>query len=355
MPTKKARLKDIAHLSGVSIGTVDRVLHARGEVAADTEKKILKIAEELNYTPNLMARALKSKKSYNLVALLPESTPENTFWSKHPAGMTKAMNELEMFPLYLDQLSFDMLNEEDFLEKTKRIINLHPDGVLLAPIFKSESITFCSQLSKARIPFVFIDGFIKETNFLAYIGENVFQSGKVAGQLTDMLTPEKKDILIVNIAKNIQNIHHLNNRMKGFMDYFSNSGKNSGRKIRLNISNTDFENIKISVDKVFIKYPEIASIFITGSKSYKIASYIKASGLGPVSMVGYDLLDSNVEYLKSGIIKFLINQRPEEQTYKAVKKLFEFLSLNKIPDKMEYLPVDIVTSENVDYFTTILS
>jgi len=58
----------------------------------------------------------------------------------------------------------------------------------------------------------------------------------------------------------------------------------------------------------------------------------------------------NVKYLKAGITKFLIGQRPEEQTYKGVKKLFEFLSLNKVPERLEYLPVDVVTSENVDFF-----
>ena len=51
----------------------------------------------------------------------------------------------------------------------------------------------------------------------------------------------------------------------------------------------------------------------------------------------------------SGTTRFLIGQRPEEQTYKGIKKLFEYPSLNKLPDKIEYLPVDIVTSENVDF------
>ena len=58
----------------------------------------------------------------------------------------------------------------------------------------------------------------------------------------------------------------------------------------------------------------------------------------------------NVQYLKSGITKFLLGQRPEEQTYKGIKKLYEFLSFSKIPERLEYLPVDIVTSENVEYF-----
>ncbi len=73
---------------------------------------------------------------------------------------------------------------------------------------------------KLKIPFVFVDGFIENTDFLAYIGEDIFRSGRVAGQLIDMITPEKSDILIVNIARNIENVHHLNNRMNGFSELF---------------------------------------------------------------------------------------------------------------------------------------
>ncbi len=87
---KKARIKDIAELAGVSIGTVDRVLHKRGEVAEKTREKVIKIVKDLDYSPNVIARALKSKKKINLVSFLPEPTEESAFWMKHPEGMEKS-------------------------------------------------------------------------------------------------------------------------------------------------------------------------------------------------------------------------------------------------------------------------
>lgn len=352
MNPRKARLKDIAALSGVSIGTVDRVLHKRGEVAEDTSKKVLKIARELNYTPNLIAQALKTMKRFSLVSLLPATSDENSFWSKHPEGMTKAMSELDQFPVTLRQITFDMNCEEDFQKKTKEVLELKPDGILLAPVFKSESIAFCSTLQKKRIPFVFVDNYLTETDFLAYIGEEVFTSGRVAGQLSDMVTERNNDILIINIARNIQNMHHLSNRTMGFLSYFPGTAKNNGKKIRLNIPGTEAATIKKSIDRAFKNNPGIETIFITGSKSYKIATYLNTAGHKSVNVIGYDLLDDNVRLLKDGQIKFIIGQRPEEQTYWAVRKLFEYLSVGKMPEKMEFLPVDIVTSENVDFFLT---
>ncbi len=350
MPPKKARIKDIALLAGVSIGTVDRVLHKRGEVAEETKTRVLQITKELDYSPNYMAKALKTMKSFRLLSLLPEPNEENAFWCKHPLGVMRAMDELDPFPVTLDQFTYDIQREADFQKKTLEVLRFHPDGVILAPIFKIESITFCNQLKREHIPFVFIDGFIKETDFLSYTGEDIFQSGRVAGQLADMVTPKGKDILIINIAGNLQNIHHLDKRTRGFLSYFPAPGRNSCEKIILNVPDMDFERIRQEIDKAFFKYPDTGSIFITGSKSFRIAEYLESEGIKSVNLIGYDLLDKNVIYLKSGIIKFLIGQRPEEQTYKGIKKLFEFLSLSRIPEKIEYLPIDVITSENVNFF-----
>ncbi|MGC1389987.1 MAG: LacI family DNA-binding transcriptional regulator [Bacteroidales bacterium] len=350
MPTRITRIKDIANMAGVSIGTVDRVIHNRGEVAEKTRIKVQRILEENNYSPNVMAQVLKSKKRLHLVSLLPEFSEDNSFWKKHPAGMIKAIEELDPFPLTLSQVTYDIQNEEDFQKKTGIVLSLKPDGVLLAPIFKSESIVFCARLAEERIPFIFIDEFIENTGFLAYVGENIFRSGRVAGQLTDLVTPEKSDILVVTIARNIRNVHHLTSRTEGYLDYFRKPGKNKGRKIIINIPDPFADDVKIALDKAFLENPGIRSIFLTGSKSYLIAQYLGNRGLKSIDIIGYDLLDSNVSFLKSGSIRFLIGQRPEEQTYKGIKKLFEYLSLHKIPEKIEYLPVDIVTSENVDFF-----
>lgn len=350
MPSKKTRIKDIAKLAGVSIGTVDRVLHARGEVSEKTKRRVQGILKETNYSPNLMAQVLKLKRAFHLVSLLPEPTVDNSFWLKHRVGMLRALEELDPFPVTLSQVTFDMQNENDFQKKTASVMNLKPDGVLLAPLFKSESIVFCSRLNSEKIPYVFVDGFIEDTDFLAYTGEDIFQSGRVAGQLLDMVTPENSDILVINIARNLQNMHHLNNRTQGFLSYFQKSGKNKGKKIDINIADPSPKNVRTEIDRIFKQNPGIGSIFISGSRSYQVASYLEDKRIKYINLLGYDLLDMNVKFLKSGFTKFLIGQRPEEQTYKGVKKLFEFLSLNKVPEKMEYLPVDIVTSENVDFF-----
>ena len=56
-----ATMKEIAELSGVSRGTVDRVLNHRGIVNAETERKVLEIAKLLDYQPNKAGIALAAQ------------------------------------------------------------------------------------------------------------------------------------------------------------------------------------------------------------------------------------------------------------------------------------------------------
>ena len=63
--TGKTRIIDIARKANVSIGTVDRVIHNRGEVSRITREKILSIIHELNYQPDILARTLAKKRVFN--------------------------------------------------------------------------------------------------------------------------------------------------------------------------------------------------------------------------------------------------------------------------------------------------
>ena len=99
-----------------------------------------------------------------------------------------------------------------------------------------------------------------------------------------MVTPEKSDILVVTIARNIQNVHHLSNRTQGFLSYFEKSGKNKGKKIIINIPDPSPDSVKNAIDKALKENPGIRSIFITGSRSYLIALYLEKKDLNQLTL-----------------------------------------------------------------------
>ena len=67
----KPTLKDIARKVGVNVSTVSRVLNNSAKISEEVKKRVIAMAEELNYYPNVMARALITKRSYTVGLVLP--------------------------------------------------------------------------------------------------------------------------------------------------------------------------------------------------------------------------------------------------------------------------------------------
>lgn len=67
-------------------------------------------------------------------------------------------------------------------------------------------------------------------------------------------------------------------------------------------------------------------------------------------MMGYDMLDPNVNFLKQGIIRFLIAQHPWQQGYGCVDALFHHIVLKKEIKRTNFMPIELLTAENCDYY-----
>lgn len=66
-----ATLKDVAEASGLTVGTVSRVLNNRGYISPKTREKVYQVMKELNYQPNETARTLAKQKSNIIGIVLP--------------------------------------------------------------------------------------------------------------------------------------------------------------------------------------------------------------------------------------------------------------------------------------------
>ena len=64
---ERIRIKDIARLADVSVGTVDRVIHGRSGVSEASKKRVEEILKQLDYQPNMYASALASNKKYTFI------------------------------------------------------------------------------------------------------------------------------------------------------------------------------------------------------------------------------------------------------------------------------------------------
>jgi LacI family transcriptional regulator len=64
MPPERTTIRELARLSGVSVGTVSRALNGYTDVSAETRERIVRLARELDYTPTAAARTLVTQRSH---------------------------------------------------------------------------------------------------------------------------------------------------------------------------------------------------------------------------------------------------------------------------------------------------
>ncbi len=342
---------DIAVKAGVSIGTVDRVIHNRGEVSQETKDKILKIIRECDYRPNILASSLASKKTTTFASLIPWAPDKDAFWSKPQEGIDKAINQLQQYGVRLKQFYFKMEDTETFTKEAEKILELSPDGILLAPWAKRESLKFTQELDQRSIPYVFIDSNLKEANPISFIVQDSVQSGYLAAKLIDYGIAPQSNILMIHITKDLQNSEHLLRREKGFLDYFETVKSKAHQIIKIEVPNNEIE-IANKLNASILEMNSIDAVFVTNSKVHLVAGFFDQFSNRP-KIIGYDLIPKNIDLLLHSKIDFLLNQKPEFQGYVATNLLFDQIVRKEKVKNANYTSIDIITKENIEYYTSL--
>ncbi|HSM49751.1 MAG TPA: substrate-binding domain-containing protein [Draconibacterium sp.] len=280
--------------------------------------------------------------------MLPQPPSKEGYWNKPFIGVQKRIAELKQFGVQIQPFTFSQTDRTEFVREAEKILELKPDGIILAPFYKKESLEFIEKLKKHNIPFVFIDSEIKNAGQISYIGQDSYQSGLVSGKLLDLMLPGG-NILIIHFAKEMDNQNHLVEREKGFYDWYKKNNHNMHQLFTCEVPDTNEESWMEKV-KAIIEEKNIKGIFVTNSKVFFAGRLIEKYNLTDIKVIGHDLVKWNVEYLSKGIVQFLICQRPEEQGYNAINKLFRYVVEKIKISEQNYTSIDIITKENIDYY-----
>jgi len=345
----KIRIKDIAEIANVSMGTVDRVIHDRGEVSPATREKIQNLLREFDYKPDIAARSLALKRDIHLAVLMPKVVNDHTFWELPQLGIQRALEALDHEHVTLHRFYFDQMNREEF----RAIVELFPfdtvEGLLFAPVFQEESSAFLERCALEQVPVVLFNSWLDAPSVKSFVGQNAYQSGYVAARLIDYGLEEGRDVAIVNMSARKDHYAHIIEREKGFRAYFDHCADCRKHLISIDLNGADDESLREELRKICTSH-DIAGLFVTNSRVYKVARFLAETGRDRVRLVGYDLLPGNIDFLKQGGIDFLLSQKPEEQAFQGLSSLYNLVVFKREPSPKQWLPIDIITSENLEYY-----
>ena len=347
---ERIRIKDIARLADVSVGTVDRVLHGRSGVSEASKQKVKNILKQLDYQPNMYASALASNKKYTFACLLPQHEASE-YWTDVETGIHKAIDTYSDFNIEALISHYDPYDYHSFAEAANALLTPSPDGVLLAPTAPQFTCPLTKELTRRAIPYIYIDSNIKEQPALAFFGQDSHRSGFFAARMLMLLAGEgAREIAIFRkINEGIVGSNQQERREIGFREYMQRHHPHCQiRELDLH-AKRDTEDTQM-LDEFFAQHPTLKNGITFNSKAYIIGEYLQKKGMTDFNLMGYDLLQRNVACLKQGSIFFLIAQQPVLQGFNGIKTLCEHLILKKDAPGEYFMPIDLLTKENIDFY-----
>ena len=338
-------IKKIAQHAKLSIGTVDRVLHERGNVSKDAEARVLKAIEELNYKPNFFARQLKLARTRVFGIIMPEFMQDSGYWFMPAQGIDLAKNELEQHRIEVQYFHYDRYDEKSFVSCCERALQNQLDGYLVAPALPDIARRFSENLPE-HIPCVYFDSSVPNSQCLCSIVQDSYTSGLLAGRLMHLLTENESSVAVIRCH---EKDYHIQQRVSGFIDFYAE--QRLAKPQLVNRMNCDSHSDLYDFFKGFLNdKAELQGLFVTDAATYCAAKALEELKPGrKIYLIGYDLLPENIHHLKNGTIDFLISQKSKQQGYQGLYALFRHTVLKEKVSSTIMMPIDIITRENVAY------
>lgn len=350
MASDKIRIKDIAKLSGVSVGTVDRVLHDRPNVSKVAREKVEKALKEMDYRPNMYASALAYNKTYNFHCIIPKHESE-AYWEEIEEGAMNACERRRDFHINIKMIYYNRFSFNTFVKVTEDSLNENPDGVIIVPSKLELMRKFTDTLHERHIPFILLDSYMPDLKPLAFYGQDSFCSGYFAGRMLMLIASKEKEIMIMKQMKN-GNVasKQQENRETGFRHYM----RDHFPATKIQVVNLPLDEDREKYDKIletfFNTHPDVHHCITFNSKAHLVGEFLLRNNRRNIQIMGYDMVNKNAECLRQGSISFLIAQHAYMQGYSCVESLFEAIVLKKEVMPVNYMPIEILTKENIDFY-----
>jgi DNA-binding LacI/PurR family transcriptional regulator len=149
MDKQPTTLRDIAKALGTSIGSVHRALHDSPGVSRLTKDRVLQMARNLGYRPNLAARYLSSKKTLRISVNTLQGT--TSFWDEVRTGIREAAASILLENVEIKFRTYPRLGEGDE-EALEAAVRDQVDGIITFPSRPQVLRSWIRRASRARIP-----------------------------------------------------------------------------------------------------------------------------------------------------------------------------------------------------------
>lgn len=340
----KITIKQIAALTGVSRGTVDKVIHARRGVSDEVRAQVQAAIERLEYTPNPIAKALNYVQNPKMVAVVIPRL-NNPYFVSMQRGMDDAYARLKLYGMQVEYFYCDVTNVNEVL----RVLDYLEERAFVAIAIRgirSERLRNRLNALHARgIPVLLLDSDMPGVERLCLVGEDCRKSGRIAASLLAKSITCCGKIAILGGSPEVS-AHK--QRVAGFEEAMQENYP----AIHIVEKIDSLEQSVIAYDKtcgLLQSYPDLKGIFSVAGCTGDIGqAVLDQNKKDYVKIVCYNFTEDVVALVQRKIVEFTIGLMPRQQGALAIETLFQYLFNDEKP-KSTFLqtPITIGMDENI--------
>ena len=332
-------IQKIAELSGVSRGTVDRVLHGRPNVNPMIREKVVRAAEKLGYQPPVPPKSADCRQA---AILIPQWT-DGYFNRQIVSGIRKALRYIADPAFVLTEQPLRTMTMQELLRAIEEQIRSGVDGLIIRAENTPEVRAAIEQAVQQGVTVITYDADVPDSGRLCHAGQDLVRAGAIAAGVMARLIRPPEHVLIV--TGNLRMEAH-----KGRVDGFCR------RLLELGFSEDAYRVIETN-DMPELTGELVAQALQADSRLHAvymacqplsgcIAGIRKARRTTRPHIVCNDLTPTAKRYLREGTVDFVIGQSFSQESFHAVLAMYQML-LRGVKPKRElyYTDLRLITQE----------
>jgi len=346
---KATGIRDIAKALGTSIGTVDRALHGRSGVSARTKARVLRMAEELGYKPNIAARSLKLNRSVRIAAVLPREIA--AFFDPLRAGIRAAADETVATQPTLDFIDYPRLGSGD-RAALENAAAKHYDGILFVPFRPRDLAGVMHRIADRGIPMFCVASDAPDTGRIGSVTVDAWTSGALAAELLShkLQVPSR----VATITGELATFDHAE-KLRGFAATLAMFAPHLTLLPVVETHESPEDAYRQAMSLLRSKMRPDALYVSTANSLPVLRAVDENKLLGRVQVITTDLFHELVPLLESGKVLATLYQRPEAQGKLAFETLMSYLMDREKPVRSHRFAPHIILRSNLSLFVNRLT
>ncbi|HEX4168093.1 MAG TPA: LacI family DNA-binding transcriptional regulator [Bryobacteraceae bacterium] len=343
---KKVGVRELAKLARVSVGTVDRALHARKEVNETTRQRILRIAEKHGYKPNLSARALSvGRANIRIGVCIPREI--HYFYDQLRDGILDEARRFEHAGVEVLYRPVNALGS-NASKIIRRLLDSDIQALVLTPGNPGEVAPLIEEAEKGRnVRVVCVATDDSQSSRSTSISVDPRLNGMLAAELMAKFIPAGSEVAIVT---GMVETEDNGKKVAGFSEVFRQESQ-GGKIVDVIEGHEEEEQTFRKCARLLRAYPQLAGLYISTVNCIPVCKAIEnRSSEGDIRVVATDLFAEAVPYFLNGTVSASIYQNPYRQGQTAVRLIVDHLLHGMAFPKVRYLNPAIALRSNLGLF-----